>query len=450
MVAPSSLPTRSVTSTSRTAIEYLALRRELLRELARDSLVRGLISPLIFVWSVGAGLFSIVWWAPPLALSWTAVAIGVGAAMVLTHLKNAEAVRRSLRSIVARQLHLDLLVSDADLRAQLDESVGHLVDLAMRVGAIEEVYGEDAGLRRALAGAQDLLVLHCRAAQEAQLDGGRDCPLGHEVTLELASTAQRLETAFVNGTIDAWFTTRLADEQDEFVAALRDGTRSDESGLDLALAAADPLTSGGLASYADTEYLPAAVQRLGNFLHRGFTRLGSEPGLQALQQLASEYVLLLPVLERKRSADPLAIAHVPALALETYRQGLSGLNDAFELIAAVQSPARGRLESDAAALDLELASPEAAAMDEARLAMKVEALTSHRERLAIMRQCEFRIEELLHHCGRCEASLNRARMELVALKAESSAASVTAVTETLKRTIEEARGVRDELRRLGL
>ena len=41
-------------------------------------------------------------------------------------------------------------------------------------------------------------------------------------------------------------------------------------------------------------------------------------------------------------------------------------------------------------------------------------------------------------------------MELVALKAESSAASVTAVTATLQRTIEEARSVRDELKRLGL
>jgi hypothetical protein len=126
------------------------------------------------------------------------------------------------------------------------------------------------------------------------------------------------------------------------------------------------------------------------------------------------------------------------------------LSDALELAAAVQSPERTRLAAAAVALESELAAPEAGAMEEARLAMKVEALTSHRERLEIMRQHEFRIEELLHHCGRCEASLDRARMELVALKAESSAASVTAVTATLKRTIEEARSVQDELKRLGL
>jgi hypothetical protein len=113
-------------------------------------------------------------------------------------------------------------------------------------------------------------------------------------------------------------------------------------------------------------------------------------------------------------------------------------------------PERARLESEVAALERELSSPDGEGMEEARVAMKLEALTSHRERLASMRQYEFRIEELLHHCGRCEASLDRARMELVALKAESSAASVTAVTARLKRTIDEAHSVREELKRLDL
>jgi hypothetical protein len=432
-----------------TTIQYLARRRELLRELARDALVHGLVAPLAFLWSVGLGLFSIVWWSPLLAVGWTAAVAALGTGMFASHIRHAESLRRSLLAILARRLHAEK-IGDRELRGQLEHSIGLVVDIAARVSVLEDEFGEESSLRRVLVGAHDMLVLHSRAAHAAELAGGRDCALGREVTRELASTARQLDLAVTPWGRDIAFTAHVADQQDQFLDSLRTGTLAVDGGLDVALAGTDHLAAGGLAVYSGGEYLPATVQRQGNTLHSGFTRIQNDAGLRALQQLAYQYAGLLPVLERKRAAEPLAIAHVPLLALETYRQGLSVLNDAFELTAAVHSPERHRLEREAGELQREIAEFGESDLDSPRLTMKVEALASHRERLDIMRQYELRIEELLHYCGRCEASLDRARMELAALKSESSTASVTLVTTTLKATIEEARSVQDELKRLAL
>ena len=58
-------------------------------------------------------------------------------------------------------------------------------------------------------------------------------------------------------------------------------------------------------------------------------------------------------------------------------------------------------------------------------------------------------DKLLYQSDRCEASLHRTRIELAALTAESSETSVSAVTETFEKTINQAKEVREELKRLG-
>jgi hypothetical protein len=80
--------------------------------------------------------------------------------------------------------------------------------------------------------------------------------------------------------------------------------------------------------------------------------------------------------------------------------------------------------------------------------LREERLQSHGERLRDIRDKEFRLDELLHQCGRCEASLDRTRAEVASLKGESSELMVTAVTDTLRRTVDLARGVQSELKRL--
>ena len=76
-------------------------------------------------------------------------------------------------------------------------------------------------------------------------------------------------------------------------------------------------------------------------------------------------------------------------------------------------------------------------------------MASHKERLDMIKQQELRVDKLLYQCDRCEASLHRTRIELASLKTESSETSVSAVTETLQRTINQAKEVQEELKRLG-
>ena len=54
-------------------------------------------------------------------------------------------------------------------------------------------------------------------------------------------------------------------------------------------------------------------------------------GLQAVQQLLYEHEQLRPVLLHCRETAPLSVAYVPALADETYRQGIRVLEHALEL-----------------------------------------------------------------------------------------------------------------------
>ena len=68
-------------------------------------------------------------------------------------------------------------------------------------------------------------------------------------------------------------------------------------------------------------------------------------------------------------------------------------------------------------------------------------------RMAHQRKAHF--EELLHQCGRCEASLHLTRIQLNDLNAEGSQIGINAVTETLRNAINQAKEVQEELRRLG-
>ena len=77
------------------------------------------------------------------------------------------------------------------------------------------------------------------------------------------------------------------------------------------------------------------------------------------------------------------------------------------------------------------------------------ALAANKERLSLLEQRAWRVEELLYQAGRCEASLNRARMQLLSLNADGSQQGVDAATETLSRVIQQAKEVQEELRELG-
>ena len=187
------------------------------------------------------------------------------------------------------------------------------------------------------------------------------------------------------------------------------------------------------------------LSRMRETLETGFTNLKTNEGLKALSQLNEVYHRLQPVIESKRATDPMAVAHIPTLAEETYKQGLSVLADSLGLMTAIHSPTNERLEREMVEIKKQLedeSQPE-------RVTMLEERLASHQERLDLVNQQQLRVDQLLCQSESCEASLHRTRIEVAALKADGGESSVRAVTDTLRKTINQAKEVQEELKKLG-
>ena len=185
----------------------------------------------------------------------------------------------------------------------------------------------------------------------------------------------------------------------------------------------------------------AAMRQLGEALRGEFANGVPGEGMRALRGLTAEYEQLQPAMRGQYDADPLAMSRVPALVKETYRRGLGVLSNALELMKTAQTPSRESLERAIAALETEV---EPAAGDQTqteRLKIKSDTLASHRQRLAMLDQLQLSVDRLLHQADRCEASLHRTRIELTAMRAGNSEASVDSVIELLQGTIHQAKEV---------
>ena len=218
----------------------------------------------------------------------------------------------------------------------------------------------------------------------------------------------------------------------------------------------------------------AALTQLRVGLQKGFSSVNSDEGLNALRDLVHEYeeIQLLrmrqirlpsrrlifltyeseqiePILLREKETDSLSTSRIFALAEETYNQGLSVLADALRLTQVVQTSNAPRLVAEIEDLENEIESLRRHEAPAARIEIREATIRSHKRRLELLGLQQPRLDELLHQVDGCEASLARTRIELAVLHAGSSEASVRDVTETLQRTIDQAKEVQAELKSLG-
>ena len=200
---------------------------------------------------------------------------------------------------------------------------------------------------------------------------------------------------------------------------------------------------------AQREREQVEIEQLKETVQSGFSKINSAEGTKALKELIHEYKQLQHILNHKKETDSLSVAHIHALSKEAYRQGLSVLSDALEIAQVIYSSDEESLEAEIAKFEHEIKSLEKDRIQKAQVKIKKATIISHKERIDIIKEQEVRVDRLLYQCDRCEASLHRTRLELAALKAESSETSVSAVTETLKQTITQAKDVQEELKKLG-
>ena len=184
-------------------------------------------------------------------------------------------------------------------------------------------------------------------------------------------------------------------------------------------------------------------------LQVGFSSIGSAEGLGLFFKLVGAYERLETTMSLQVHSDPASISQVPALAEETYRRGLSVLSDALELMRAGDASSVDSLKRDVAELEKELEASRANGAQPDRLQIREKVLASHRERLDMHDQLRSSADQLLFQAHKCEDSLHRTRIELVAIKTGTAEASVDSVIEALQRTVTQAKEVQRELRRLG-
>lgn len=192
-----------------------------------------------------------------------------------------------------------------------------------------------------------------------------------------------------------------------------------------------------------------ALQQQQARVKQGFDSLNFTQGLQALQELEQEYQALQTALEQEQGLEYVSLSDIRALTAQTYQQGLSVLDDAAELAQVIASMDKPKLEREAQRLKREIAVLERDHRRKDQIEIKKATLQSHQERLSLITQQYLRIEKLLAQSDRCEASLQKTRLELAAIKAQSSDTDVGTVTNSLQQTIDQAKAVQTELQDLG-
>ena len=193
----------------------------------------------------------------------------------------------------------------------------------------------------------------------------------------------------------------------------------------------------------------AELRQLRDTLRTGFSDVTSATGLRALADLVLEYEQLQLALDQPVANASLSLARLPGLSEETYRQGLNVLAKGLQLNRTIHTSNKGRLRAEIVDLQKEI---ETLRKDDSQ-ARRVEILegtvANRQERLELLNQQQLRVDELFYQCDRCEASLARTRIEVAALQAGTSETSVNAVVEPLQRTIDQAKDVQEEMKKLG-
>jgi len=195
--------------------------------------------------------------------------------------------------------------------------------------------------------------------------------------------------------------------------------------------------------------LESRLRDLYTCLEQGFTETHAQEGLKILHGLEHEYNQLQPVIHREEEADLISMSNLASLVSETYIQGLNVLDHALEIERAIGSTDIKQLQAEIKSLEQKAATVKNSPASVESLVLNQEKIDFNKERLSMVTKLKLRVDELLHQADRCEASLSKTRIELAALKADASDVNVTSVINTLQKTIERAKEVQAELKKLG-
>jgi hypothetical protein len=422
--------------------------------------------PPLLVWSIGLVTFLIVFERPLFAWIWSGAMVTLGFLMAADYLRRPKVRERVIRSIVQKRLRAPELTDDS-VKSVVDKGINAFTEITLKIYQCEKQKDPDAQLRRLIPLTHRMVTLLRDSAREAEeLERGLNLAKGSTPEGGLLQTDKREAGGIPSRRQERIEETRREVDQARVsvndigqhleILMLRvfqieqlpgDPTHYFELARETEEVTAR-LTRQAESRRAD-RYVSAEVQQTREDLEVGFSKINSSDGLSALQRLVYEYAQLQPLLNRKRAADSIGLIQISPSVEETYRLGLSLLHDALELMRAVHPSESRRLEGEVLQLEEKIEAFRTDQSEEERVKLMQATMSSHLERLDIMQKQRLRIEELLHLSGRCEASLHRTRMELAALKAADSEINVNDATGRLQRTINQAKEIQEELKKLG-
>ena len=443
-------------------LTYTTARNELTRRVFQYTFS----GPLALVWSLGLVAFLIVFGRPLFALVWTGVMVSLGFLMAADYLRNPKVRDRLIRSIVQKRFPA-CEVANGSLQAGAQDEVSVFTEITLKIFQIERQRGPDAYLRRMIPLTHTMVSLISDFAREAEeLERGLSLAK-HSEPGDRALLACNPEAHAVAGQRhESIEYIRREVEQARFAAedivqhlrtvmlkVFQTEQLPKDLGRNLEIARETEETVKRLLQQAESRradrYASAEVQQTREALDAGFSEINSSEGLRAVQRLVYEYAQLQPILDRARATDSTAFSRISLAVEETYRAGLGLLHDLLDLMRTAHPSERRRLEDEIIELEKNIALLRSDKSQKGGVKLMEANMNFRLERLELMQKQQWRVEELLHLAGRCEESLNRTRMELAGLKTADSEMSVKETTESLRKTIDQAKEVQEELKKLG-
>ena len=445
---------------SDTELTYAMLRNELARRVFQYTFS----GPLLLLWSLGLLTFIAVFERPLFALVWSGAMVSLGFLMAADYLRTPKVHERLIRSIVQKKFPPHELAA-CSLQTGGRDEVAVFTEITLKIFQIERERGTDVQLRRLIPLTHKMVSLLRDSAREAEeLERGLNLTKGATPEGEVLNAGK--PAGGPSNRQESMENIRREAEQARF--SMNDIVQHLETLMlrvfQVAQLPGDPVRNSELVREAQEmvmrltreaesrradRYASVEVQQTREALDAGFSEINSSEGLRAVQRLVYEYAQLQLILNRERATDSPASARISLAVEETYRAGLGLLHDLLDVMRTAHPSERRRLEDEVIELEKNIALLRSDKSQKGAVALMEANMNSRLERLELMQKQQLRIDELLHLAGRCEESLNLTRMELAGLKTADSEMSVKEATESLRKTIDQAKEVREELKKLG-
>ena len=210
-------------------------------------------------------------------------------------------------------------------------------------------------------------------------------------------------------------------------------------------------TEGMLIARAEAEQLKrerANLDQQSEGLRLAFESPDLRDGRRALDQLSRAFEELEPQLVR-RETDPLLLAQTPRLSVQIYRQGLNLLSDACDVGDPYYTEETERRRRQIEEYEAEIAALPTDNTREEQASLKLGYIASEKRSLERLQGSHLKFGRFVLQAMGCAVQLQETRDELLAVRSGTRTADAETLIAAMQRTLQQAKEVQAEIRKLG-